>query len=71
MSETLKAVVVDAMTGQVIEREFTANEILEIEKIAEAQAEQDAQLQAKADARESALAKLAALGLTQDEINAL
>jgi hypothetical protein len=34
-------------------------------------AEREAEAQAKADARESALAKLAALGLTQDEINAL
>jgi hypothetical protein len=35
----------------------------------EAQAEAEAQ--AKIDARQSALAKLAALGLTQDEIDAL
>jgi DNA-binding NarL/FixJ family response regulator len=34
-------------------------------------AEQEAQAQAKIDARQSALAKLAALGLTQDEIDAL
>jgi DNA-binding NarL/FixJ family response regulator len=36
-----------------------------------AQAEAEAQAQAKIDARQSALAKLAALGLTQDEIDAL
>jgi hypothetical protein len=35
------------------------------------QAEQEAQLQAKIEARQTALAKLAALGLTQDEIDAL
>jgi DNA-binding NarL/FixJ family response regulator len=35
------------------------------------QAEVEAQAQAKIDARQSALAKLAALGLTQDEIDAL
>jgi DNA-binding NarL/FixJ family response regulator len=35
------------------------------------QAELEAQAQAKIDARQSALAKLAALGLTQDEIDAL
>jgi hypothetical protein len=34
-------------------------------------AELEAQAQAKIDARQSALAKLAALGLTQDEIDAL
>jgi hypothetical protein len=33
--------------------------------------EAQAELDAKVNARESALAKLAALGLTQDEINAL
>jgi hypothetical protein len=36
-----------------------------------AQAEAEAQAQAKIDAKASALAKLAALGLTQDEIDAL
>jgi hypothetical protein len=35
------------------------------------QAEQEAQLQAKIEARQTALAKLASLGLTQDEIDAL
>jgi hypothetical protein len=35
------------------------------------QAEQEAQAQAKIQARQTALAKLAALGLTQDEIDAL
>lgn len=67
----LKALIVDAITGESYERLFTADEIAEREAMqAEAvarQAEQDA----KADARASALAKLADLGLTQDEINAL
>ena len=36
-----------------------------------AQAEAEAQAQAKIDARQSALAKLAALGLTEEEIGAL
>ena len=35
------------------------------------QAQAQAEAQAKIDARQSALAKLAALGLTQDEIDAL
>jgi DNA-binding NarL/FixJ family response regulator len=35
------------------------------------QAEQQAQAQAKVDARQSALSKLAALGLTEEEISAL
>jgi len=71
MSETLTAIIVDGLTGEVIERELTSVEITDRAGIAEAEAERATEAQAKADARESALAKLAALGLTQDEINAL
>jgi hypothetical protein len=67
----LTALIVDAKTGQQIERPLTADEIAEREAMALELAEREAEAQAKADARESALAKLAALGLTQDEINAL
>jgi hypothetical protein len=54
------------LTGEEL-AEFNEQQQSLIEQIETAQAE----AQAKADARESALAKLAALGLTQDEINAL
>jgi hypothetical protein len=71
MSETLKAVIFDAATGEVTERPLTADEIIEREAMQAEhqifQAEQDA----KVAARESALAKLAALGLTADEVAAL
>jgi GAF domain-containing protein len=67
----LKALIVDAVTGESYERPLTAEEIADREATALQQAEREAQAQAKADARESALAKLADLGLTQDEINAL
>jgi DNA-binding NarL/FixJ family response regulator len=71
MSETFKAVIVDAATGEVTERLLTADEIAEREAMqAEAEARQ-AEAEAKATARESALAKLKALGLTQAEISAL
>jgi hypothetical protein len=71
MAETLKAVIVDAATGEVTERPLTAEEIAEREVMqAEAQARQ-AEQDAKAAARVSALAKLAALGLTADEVAAL
>jgi hypothetical protein len=53
-------------TGKVLEQI-----LLDWEKSAKAQAEIEAQQLAKTQARESALAKLAALGLTQDEIDAL
>jgi DNA-binding NarL/FixJ family response regulator len=71
MSETLKAVIVDALTGIVIERDFTAEEIAEHEANLEIENQAKAEAQAKAAARASALAKLADLGLTAEEIAAL
>jgi hypothetical protein len=54
-----------------IERKATPEEILEISKIKdESKATKDL-VEAKAEARTSALAKLAALGLTEEEIAAL
>lgn len=68
-------VIIDAATGEVIERDFTpeeaaqraADEAAAAAAAAAAQAEADA----KAAARASALAKLAALGLSEDEALAL
>jgi hypothetical protein len=71
MSETLKAVMFDLATGEQTERPLTADEIAEREAgQAEYEASQ-AEADAKVAARESALAKLAALGLTADEVAAL
>ena len=71
MSETLTAIIFDAATGETIERPLTADEIAEREIMqVEAEARQ-AETDAKVAARESALAKLAALGLTADEVAAL
>ena len=71
MTEVLKAIIVDAATGEVIERPLTAEEIAEREAMqAEAEARQ-AEADAKVAARESALAKLKALGLSDAEIAAL
>lgn len=70
-TETLKAIEIDALTGEVTERELTAEEIADREAMAaEAEAQRAAQ-EAKAAARVSALAKLAELGLTEEEIQAL
>lgn len=71
MSEKQIITIVDALTGEITERPLTADEIAEREAMAAEQAQREAEAQAKADARASALAKLADLGLTQDEINAL
>ena len=69
------AIEVNCATGEVIERPLTAEEISDREAMAAA-AEADrlaaeAQAQAAAEAKASATAKLAALGLTADEISAL
>lgn len=70
-NEILTMVFIDAITGETIERELTSEEIAERnERIANANAEKAA-AQAKAAARQSALSKLAELGLTEEEIAAL
>lgn len=71
MSIELKMTVVNCLTGEVIERPLTDQELAEREVMqAEFEAHQ-AEADAKVAARESALAKLAALGLTADEVAAL
>ena len=62
---------VDASTGEAIEREANADElkaIKELDKLAKATADDQ---KAQEAAKESALAKLAKLGLTPEEIAAL
>jgi hypothetical protein len=67
--------VVDCSTGITREVELTAEEIAQREADAlawaEVEAEREAEATAKAAAKASAEAKLAALGLTADEIAAL
>jgi hypothetical protein len=68
MSEKLVMQVIDASTGESITRPFTPEELETYE------ADQANHLAVKAQteaARSSALVKLAALGLTEEEINAL
>ena len=75
MSDTLTKIVVDCSTGEVAELPLTPEEIAqrEADAIAGAAAEaaRIAELEAIQAAKESANAKLAALGLTADEIAAL
>jgi DNA-binding NarL/FixJ family response regulator len=71
MSEILKAVEFDAQTGIITERELTKEEAdFHKSLLAQTEANKEA-MQSKVEARESALAKLAALGLTEEEIAAL
>ena len=63
--------IIDVTTGEESVREYTAAEIAEIEKIQADAKLQAAAIKEKEAARMSALAKLAALGLTEEEIAAL
>jgi hypothetical protein len=72
---TPMAIEVNCETGEVTERPLTAEEIAQRETNAAAYAEikaaEDAAKAATAEAKASAEAKLAALGLTPEEITAL
>jgi DNA-binding NarL/FixJ family response regulator len=69
----IKEIIVNAATNEIVEnvRELTAEEIASNEIVSAEYEAQQAEAEAKATARESALAKLAALGLTADEVAAL
>lgn len=62
---------VNAQTGEAVERELTAQEVADLEASQSEWVAQEFAAKAKATARESALAKLAELGLTAEEIAAL
>jgi hypothetical protein len=69
--EELTALEVDGITGETIIRPLTPDELAEREEMQAAQEALQAEQDAKVAARASALAKLAALGLTEEEIGAL
>lgn len=68
-------IVANCTTGEVSEVELTEEEILQMEKdaaeAAEFKAAQEAYNQVRNSARSSAVSKLTALGLTEEEISAL
>jgi hypothetical protein len=75
MSEELTKVVIDCSTGEEQILPLTPEEITELEFNRISWEEQRLQLQAEAEAKEAArqggIAKLLALGLTEEEANAL
>ena len=75
MSDTPIAVIVDCSTKEVIERPLTADEIAQREAdaaaAAAAEAERIAAEEAKAAARQSAIDKFIAMGLTEEEALAI
>ena len=70
-SEKLSLIEFDGLTGQQKIRNLTSEEILEMEQIRIESEKIKLENKARQDARESALSKLAALGITEEEINAL
>ncbi len=68
MSQKLKVVILDASTGEVTERDYTPEEVTEHEALVDKSLKREEEALA---IRSSALAKLAALGLTEEEIAAL
>lgn len=69
--ESFMKLEVDALTGATLEREMTANEIAEVMELRAQKVLHENEQQAKTAAKASALAKLADLGLTAEEIAAL
>jgi hypothetical protein len=71
----MSKLIVNCETGEVIERELNAEELAQQEideaNIAAAKAIADAEAETKAQAKAAAEAKLAALGLTTDDLWAL
>lgn len=63
--------IVDAITGEEIERDLTPEELADIENVQAEVNAREAESEAQAKARASALAKLKKLGLTDKEIAAL
>ena len=70
-TELLTLTEINAITGETIVRPLTANELAQRELDQASAAATQSATEAKATARASALAKLAELGLTEAEINAL
>ena len=71
MSNELTTIILNAATGELIERPMTPAEIAEYNSFKSEQEAFVAEQEAKAVAKASALNKLSALGLTEEEIAAL
>jgi hypothetical protein len=69
--ETDNVVIIDVLTNEIDVRALNDEEIAEREEMAIENAKEQAEAEARAAARISALAKLAELGLTEEEVKAL
>jgi multidrug efflux pump subunit AcrA (membrane-fusion protein) len=70
-TENLTVVIHNAETGEIIEREMNAAELKQAEKDKATYQAEIAAAEAKATAKAAAQAKLAALGLTVEDLQAL
>ena len=61
----------DLQTGEVIDREMTVAEFAKYQAEQQLELQRQAEAEAKAQAKEAAQAKLAALGLTVEDLQAL
>jgi hypothetical protein len=71
MAEKFIGIVFNAKSNETFEQNLSPEEILEIEQLKSKEVLLENQHKDKIKARTSALAKLAALGLTEEEISAL
>ena len=71
MSNEYTVIEHNSQTNEIVEREMTAKEISDLENRRAQDTQALQEIQAKEAAKASALAKLAALGLTEDEVNGL
>jgi hypothetical protein len=71
MTDTPTTVIFEATTGEITQRNLTSKELTEVQDLKVKTEAVLAEIETKKAARESALAKLAALGLTEAEIAAL
>lgn len=75
MTEQIKGLSIDCGTGVVVEKDLTEEELMQIAELRQKSEEEFAQIQAeseaKAAAKASAIAKLTELGLTPEEAAAL
>ena len=58
-------------TNEIIDREMTDDEFVQYEILLEQNKKRNAEIKTKAEAKETAQAKLAALGLTVEDLQAL
>lgn len=75
MAETMTKTVVNCATGETTYEPMTTEEIAKLEtdraNAEKVEKERQAQIEAQAETKASAFAKLAALGLTEDEAKAI